>query len=232
MKTPITTDVQRLAVESFRTFLASEVTPVARLFEGRSIPAQKMRELTQGIAEFGLPGASIMQSLGGMGLSAVTEALLFEELRSASRVVAESVLGNLLVASALAGLPSSQQSMRERFLPDLLAGRGHGGFCLEQAEGVSAWPTDDGWVINGNQQRFCNRQCVDVLVTPLPAWEGVCCFVVVEGGQDDGGARNDPSYPAQVTFSDVRLPADLSDAQTRWIDQVLTRLRGDGCNAQ
>ncbi|MEG0858174.1 MAG: acyl-CoA dehydrogenase family protein [Pseudomonas sp.] len=228
MKIAISTDVQRLAVESFRTFLASEVAPVARLFEGRSMPAQKMRELTQGIAEFGLPGASIAQTLGGMGLSAVTEALLFEELSALSSVIAECVLGNLLVASALANLPPGRDALRKRYLPDLLAGRSFGGFFLEQAEGVSAWPTDDGWVINGNHQWVCNGQCADVLITPLPGEEGVCCYVVVEREQHGYVSRNDASHPAQVTFSTVRLPADLSDAQKRSIAQVLTGISVQG----
>jgi alkylation response protein AidB-like acyl-CoA dehydrogenase len=228
MKIPISTDVQRLAVDSFRTFLASEVAPVARLFEGRSIPAQKMRELTQGIAEFGLPGASIAQALGGMGLSADTEAMLFEELSVVSSVIAECVLGNLLVASALANMPTGRDALRKRYLPDLLAGRSFGGFFMEQAEGVSAWPTDEGWVFNGTRQWVGNGQFADVLIAPLPTEDGACCYVVVEREQHGYLLRNDASRPAQLTFSIVRLPAGLSAAQQRSITHVLTGISAQG----
>ncbi|MNM96699.1 Glutaryl-CoA dehydrogenase [compost metagenome] len=228
MTIPITTDVQRLAVESFRTFLASEVAPVARLFAGRSIPGQKMRELTQGIAEFGLPGASIAQAHGGMGLSALTEAMLFEELSAVSSVIAECVLGSLLVASALANLPPGRDALRTRYLPALLAGRSFGGFFVEQAEGVSAWPTDAGWLINANQQWVCHGQFADVLVTPLPTEEGACCYVVVEREQHGHVSPNGAPVPAQLTFSNVRLSADLSDAQKLSITHVLTGISAQG----
>ncbi|RWU18952.1 hypothetical protein DM813_21755 [Pseudomonas alkylphenolica] len=221
MKIPITTDVQRLAVESFRSFLASEVAPVARLFEGRSLPALKLRELTQGIAEFGLPGASIAQALGGMGLSAETEALLFEELGAVSSVIAECVLGNLLVASALAHLPPGRDALRKRYLPGLLAGRGFGGFCVEQAQGISACPTDDGWVINGNHQWICNGRFADVLITPLPTDDGACCYVVMEREQHGYVSGSDAAFPPRMTLSNVRLSADLSDAQKRSVAHVL-----------
>jgi len=88
------TEDQRLAVESFRKFLESEIRPIAREYRDRHIPKEKMREITQGIAEFGLPGASVAEEHGGMGLSMVTEAMLFEELCTVSLDIALCVMIN------------------------------------------------------------------------------------------------------------------------------------------
>jgi alkylation response protein AidB-like acyl-CoA dehydrogenase len=59
------TEHQQLAVEVFRKFLDSEIRPVAQRFRDRRIPKDRMRELTQAIAEFGLPGASVPAEFGG-----------------------------------------------------------------------------------------------------------------------------------------------------------------------
>jgi alkylation response protein AidB-like acyl-CoA dehydrogenase len=216
-----TTDAQRLAVDSFRTYLVSEVTPLVRKFRGRSIPPQRMRELTQGIAEFGLPGASIAPVHGGMGFSVVTEAMLLEELCVVSCEVAHCVIGNMLVANVLADLPAAQHKLRERYLPDLLAGRSCAGFYLPQAEalatgvegGVNAWSTARGWVINGTHERVCNGLYCDFLIAGGRTEEGALCHVLVER-EEHGyvsriieGPALSGTFNARVSFSNVRLPA-------------------------
>lgn len=222
MKMQKTTDVQRLAVDSFRTFLASEVAPVVRSHRGRSIAPEKMRELTQGIADFGLPGASIAPAYGGMGLSMVTEVMLLEELCAVSCEIAYCVISNMLVASALANLPEVRQRLRERYLPGLLAGRSFAGFYLPQDDGlttvneadVSAWPTVDGWVINGTHQRVSNGLYCDFLIARARTEGGALRHMVVEREQHGYVSRTldrhmqNGTFNARVSFSNVRLPAD------------------------
>lgn len=221
-----TTDAQRLAVDSFRTFLVSEVKPVALAFRGGPIPRERMRELTEGIAEFGLPGASIALEHGGMGLSVLTEALLLEELCVISSEVAHCVISNMLVASVLVELPAAQAVLRERYLPGLLAGRLCAGFYLREADaqacdietGISAWSTADGWVINGAHERVCNGHYSDLLIIPVHPEQGALCHVLVEREQHGYDTRliDRPSLSAtfntQVSFRNVRLPS----AQTLW----------------
>jgi alkylation response protein AidB-like acyl-CoA dehydrogenase len=239
MKMQKATDAQRQAVESFRTFLALEVTPVIRKFRGRSIPAERMREITQGVAEFGLPGASIAPALGGMGFSVITEAMLLEELCVVSCEVAHCVIGNMLVASVLADLPVAQQKLRDQYLPDLLAGRSFAGLYLPQTDaqaegGVNAWQTADGWVINGAHEQVCNGLYCDFLIAQVRTERGALCHVLVEREQHGYTSRilDRPTlngmFSARVSFSNVRLPVsqviweeqNRLERQTRLLEQV------------
>jgi alkylation response protein AidB-like acyl-CoA dehydrogenase len=223
------TDAQRHAVDSFRIFLATEVAPVASAFRGGPIPRERMREITQGIAEFGLPGASIAPHLGGMGLSVITEAMLLAELCVVSSEIAHCVIVNMLVASVLVELPEAQKPLRERYLPDLLAGRRFGGYYLHQADaqatlaegGVNAWTTAHGWVINGAHERVCNGHYSDILITAMLTEEGVSCHVLVDREQQGYSSRIiDRSTPTgtfntRVSFNNVRVPA----GHTIWQEQ-------------
>ncbi|WP_349736014.1 acyl-CoA dehydrogenase family protein [Pseudomonas jessenii] len=242
MKIQNTTDAQRLAVDSFRTFLASEVVPLVRAFRGGPIPRERMREITQGIAEFGLPGASIAPEHGGMGLSVVTEAMLLEELCVVSCEIAHCVIINMLVTSVLVDLPAARQPLRERYLPDLLGGRRFGGFYLHQADalatvaegGVNAWSTESGWVINGAHERVCNGHYSDILITGVRTEEGALRHVVVEREQHGYASRiiERPTltctFNTRVSFSNVRLPAghsiweehDGAEQQARFLERL------------
>src|SRR5579863_6648132 len=101
MSYQLPTEEQTLAVESFRKFLQSEVKLVAREYRDRFIPKEKMRELTQRIAEFGLPGCTIPVEYGGMGWSFTTQGMLFEELVACSCDIALCVMLNMGLTSML-----------------------------------------------------------------------------------------------------------------------------------
>jgi alkylation response protein AidB-like acyl-CoA dehydrogenase len=128
------TEEQRLAVESFRKFLESEIRPIAREYRDRHIPKDKMREITQAIAEFGLPGASLPEEFGGMGLSMVTEGMLFEELCTVSLDIGLCVMINKGLPAFLASLPTEQNHLRDKYLSDVLAGRTFGGACISEPD--------------------------------------------------------------------------------------------------
>src|ERR1700741_85578 len=128
------TEDQRVAVDSFRKFLESEVRPVAKEYRDRHIPKEKMREITQGIAEFGLPGASLPEEFGGMGLSMVTEGMLFEELCAVSLDIGLCVMINKGLPAFLASLPPEQNHLRDKYLTDVLHGRTFGGACISEPD--------------------------------------------------------------------------------------------------
>src|SRR4029453_4421422 len=108
MNFQLPTDDQRAAVDSFRKFLESEIRPIAKEYRDRHIPKEKMREITQGIAEFGMPGASLPEEFGGMGLSMVTEGLLFEELCAVSLDIGLCGMFKKGFRGFLASLPPQQ----------------------------------------------------------------------------------------------------------------------------
>ncbi|MDH4873577.1 acyl-CoA dehydrogenase family protein [Pseudomonas sp. BN515] len=236
MKMQLPSDEQHLVVDSFRTFLLSEVAPIVRVFRDRPIPQGNLREITQGIAEFGLPGASLAKEFGGMGLSTVTEAMLFEELCSVSVEIAACVMANLAVVAALAELPEARAHLRERYLPDLLAGRSFAGFCMGEVDagGVTANWDLDSFVIEGEQGGVSNGHLCDFLIAPVRLASGASCHLLVDrsehGYQALGVERSGVGRAcgAQVAFVGGRLPASQlfwdedegSEARARLLEKV------------
>ena len=215
------TEDQRLAVESFRKFLESEIRPIAREYRDRHIPKEKMREITQGIAEFGLPGASVSEEHGGMGLSMVTEAMLFEELCTVSLDIGLCVMINKGMAVTLSELPPSQAHIRDRYLADSLAGRSFGGFCISEPDVGSnvadiktiARRDGDHFVLNGEKTWISNGHYADfVIVTARTGGPGQLSHIFVDRKEHGFESRNidkialNGQSTAQVFFTDTRVP--------------------------
>jgi len=156
------TEEQSLAVESFRKFLQSEVKPVVKEYRDRFIPKDRMRELTQRIAEFGLPGCTIPVEYGGMGWSFTTQGMLFEELVACSCDVALCVMLNMGLASMLV---NARPEVRARYMPDCLAGKIFGSICISEPDVGSnvaelktrAVRDGDHFIINGEKTWITSR---------------------------------------------------------------------------
>ncbi|RJG15617.1 acyl-CoA dehydrogenase family protein [Massilia cavernae] len=215
------TEDQRLAVDSFRKFLEAEVRPFAKRFRDQHIPKDKMREITQRIAEFGLPGANVAEEFGGMGLSIVTEAMLFEELCAVSLDIGLCVMINKGMATTLAELPASQAHLRERYLADILAGRTFGGFCISEPDvgsnvaDIKASGKRDGdyFIVNGEKTWISNGHYSDFLIVAVRTGPKDLSHILVdreehgyESSNIDKIALNGQST-AQVYLSDARVPA-------------------------
>ncbi|WP_280328475.1 acyl-CoA dehydrogenase family protein [Pseudomonas sp. BN102] len=233
-------DEQHLMVDSFRTFLRSEVAPIVRVFRDRPIPRESLREITQGIAEFGLPGASLAKEFGGMGLSAVTEAMLFEELCCVSVEIAACVMANLAVVAALAELPETRAHMRDRYLPDLLAGRSFAGFCASEADadadadGITARWDLDSFVIEGEEGGVFNGHLCDFLIARARLASGTFCHLLVDRSEHGYEARGverpgvGRACGVRVALFGGRLPAsqlfweedDHSGARVRLLEKL------------
>lgn len=230
-------DAQRLAVASFRTFLQREVLPVVRESRDRPIPKGHMRELTQGLAEFGLPGASLSEEQGGLGLARHTEAMLFEELARISADVALCVKTNKAIAAFLAALPPQQAAAGERYLPDILSGRVFGAFCLDEAETagtVTARREGDEFVLDGEQAWVANGRYADFVVLAARIEDGSCIHLLVERRAHGFVARNSERIAlnshstAQICFSGTRVPASqLLGAELQDSLRALTAARID-----
>ncbi|AMO22739.1 acyl-CoA dehydrogenase family protein [Ramlibacter solisilvae] len=211
------TEDQRLAVESFRKFLEAEIRPVARQYRDRHIPKEKMREITQAIAEFGLPGASLPEKFGGMGLSYVTEAMLFEELCTVSVDIALCVMINKGFALVLS---EQAPAIRDRYLPDFLAGRAFGGFCISEPDVGSnvadiktqARRDGDHFVINGEKTWITNGDYSDILIATVLTGPNELSHVLVDRKEHGYESRNiekialNSQSTAQIFFSDTRVP--------------------------
>lgn len=216
---PMTED-QRSAVDGFRRFLEAQVRPFAKRFRDQHIPKESMLEITQRIAEFGLPGASTPEELGGMGLSLVTEAMLFEELCAVSVDIALCVMINKTVAYFLADLPPSQAALRDKYLPDLLAGRIIGGACISEPDvgsnvadiKTSARRDGDHFIINGEKTWITNGHYADFLIVTARTGNKELSHIIVDRKEHGFETRNiekmalNGQSTAQVFLSDTRVP--------------------------
>jgi alkylation response protein AidB-like acyl-CoA dehydrogenase len=214
------TEDQRLAVESFRKFLNAEVRPFAKEFRDRHIPKEKMREITQRIAEFGLPGASVPEEHGGMGLGNVMEAMLFEELVTVSVDIGLCVMINKGVAAFLAELSAPQAHLRDRYLPDVLAGRSFGGVCISEPDvgsnvaeiRTAARRDGDHFVINGEKTWISNGHHSDFLIVTVRTGPNALTHILVDRKEHGYESRNiekiamNGQSTAQVFFTDTRVP--------------------------
>jgi acyl-CoA dehydrogenase len=219
MNFTVATEDQRLAVESFRKFLDAEIRPVAKEYRDRFIPKETMREMTQGIAEFGLPGATIPEEFGGLGLTMVTEAMLFEELCAVSLDVALCVMINKGMAVTVTEL---SKELRDRYLPDILAGRSFGSFCISEPDvgsnvaDIKATGKRDGdhFIINGEKTWITNGHYSDFLiVTVRTGGHRELSHILVDRKEHGYESRNidkialNGQSTAQVFFTDARVPA-------------------------
>jgi alkylation response protein AidB-like acyl-CoA dehydrogenase len=223
----IPTEEQTLAVESFRKFLLTEVRPVARSYRDRFIPKTTMRELTQRIAEFGLPGCTVPVEHGGMGWSYTTQGMLFEELAVCSRDIALCVMLNTALAAALL---DAAPAVRERYLPETLAGRLFGALGISHPEAgphvdeyaTSAVRDGDCFIVNGTKAWVANGLYSDVLVCAVQTGRG-SSHLLIDREEHGYEARSldrnafGSQATAQILFADTRVPV------THLIDEA-----GDG----
>ena len=133
-------------------------------------------EIVRRMGELGLFGLPIPQEYGGLGADALTWALVIEELARAD----SSVAVTLSVASGLAGgmiVRYGTAEQKERWLPQVAAGRTLGSFALTEPSGGSdiralrttAHEAEGGWTIDGSKSFITNSG------TPLSGFLVVAC---------------------------------------------------------
>ncbi|MDR5855358.1 acyl-CoA/acyl-ACP dehydrogenase [Caballeronia sp. LZ062] len=210
------TEDQNLAVESFRKFLQTEVKPVAREYRDRFIPKEKMRELTQRIAEFGLPGCTVPVEHGGMGWSMTMQGMLFEELVACSCDVALAVMLNMGLASMLL---NARPEVRDRYMPGVLAGKIFGSIGISEPDVGSnvaeiktrAVRDGDHYIVNGEKTWITNGVYSDVLICTVRTETGLS-HILIDRAEHGYESRNiekmalSSQSTAQIFITDARVP--------------------------
>ncbi|MFM0505499.1 acyl-CoA dehydrogenase family protein [Paraburkholderia caffeinilytica] len=213
----VPTEEQTLAVESFRKFLLAEVRPVTHTYRDRFIPKATMRELTQRIAEFGLPGCTVPVEHGGMGWSYTTQGMLFEELAACSCDVALCVMLNMGLAAML---PGAAPELRERYLPEMLAGRIFGTIGIRELEIGSnvteittrAVRDGDHFMVNGTKTGITHGVYSDVFVCAVRTEKGLSHLLIDREAhgyetRNVGKIALNAQSTAQIVIADARVPA-------------------------
>jgi len=220
----ILNEVQSAVRDTVRAFAQEHLRPrSARFEEAKGYPEGLFEEL----AGLGLMGVTAPEEFGGAGLDSVSYALALIELAAGDGALSTIVsIQNSLLVGGLLKLGTEAQ--KQRFLPDLIAGKMIGAFALTEADAGSdasalrtrAEKVDGGWKLNGAKQFITSGKIAGLAivfaVTDLDAGKkGISAFLVPtdrEGYSVDkvehklGQAASDT---CAIRFEDMFIEDDL-----------------------
>jgi alkylation response protein AidB-like acyl-CoA dehydrogenase len=207
--------------QSARDFAAGELAPHAAKWDAESIfPADALRHA----GELGFCGVYSPEDCGGLGLSRLDAAIIFEELAAADpSTTAYLTIHNMATWMLCTwGTPA----VRERWGPLLTSGRRFASYCLTEASAGSdaaglktrAEATADGYLINGAKAFISGAGVSALLVVMARTGEsgsrGISAFAVPADtpGISYGRKEEKMGWNSQPTravfFENVRVPAD------------------------
>jgi len=210
-------DDERMVRDTVRSFVQERALPVIpEHFEAGTFP----RELIPMVAELGLLGMHL-QGYGCAGASATAYGVACEELEAGDSGLRSfvSVQGSLVMFPIHA---YGSEEQKDRWLPELAAGRAIGCFGLTEPDAGSdpgsmrthARRAGSDWVLNGSKLWITNGSVADIAVVWAHTDEGIRGFLV-ERGTSGFSARDitrklslRASVTSELTLEDVRLPAD------------------------
>jgi short-chain 2-methylacyl-CoA dehydrogenase len=204
-----------------RDFAEKEIAPHAEEWDRHhTFPV----ETVQAMGELGLFGLVFPEEYGGSGADFTTLCIAIEEIAR----VDQSLAITLEAGVGLGANPIYQfgtEEQRQRWLPDLVAGRALGGFGLTEPEaGSDAGGTrtkaelqDRHWVINGEKAFITNSGSTITSIVTITArtGPGEISAIVVPAGTP--GFDVQPPYRKMgwhasdthgLTFTDCRVPED------------------------
>ena len=208
-------DEERGVRDTVRRFVEQEFLPgIREHFRAGTFPL----DLIPRLGEMGLLGPSV-KGPGCLGLSGVVYGLICQELeRGDSGLRSFASVQGSLVMWPISVYGTDEQ--KERWLPELAAGRKVGCFGLTEADHGSdpggmetrAERDGDGWVLNGSKLWITNANLADIAVVWARTPEGIGGFLVERGSP--GFATNvihgkyslRASDTGELVFDNVRLP--------------------------
>ena len=212
-------DEERVVRDSIRDWVSKEFLP--RLQEHIRQDGSFPMELVPQIAELGMFGANL-SGYGCAGMNNVAYGLLMQELErgdSGLRSFA-SVQGSLCMYP-IHSYGSEEQ--RERWLPDMAAGRSIGCFGLTEPDFGSfvtgmvtrCEPKGNGWVLSGTKRWITNGTLAQIAIIWAKDPEGVVRGFVVETDRPGFEARDikgkfslRASVTSELFLQDVEVPDD------------------------
>jgi short-chain 2-methylacyl-CoA dehydrogenase len=210
---------QELIRDTVRTFARERVAPVAAELD---LESRFPYELVAELGELGLMGLPIPEEYGGAGGDTVSYAIAIEELTRIDSSVAITVAAHTSLGTTPILLFGSDEQ-KERWLPDLAAGKRLAAFGLTEAgAGSDAGNTrttaelrDGQWVINGSKL-FITNAGTDVtwgVTITVRTGEDEISTIVVENGTPGYGISAPmkklgwrASDTRELSFDDVSVP--------------------------
>ena len=242
MTTATPEEAQTQIVNLVRDFVRREVEPVAaRLDREDEVPF----DLIDQMKELGLFGITVPEEYGGMALDYTTFAKIFEEISKGFMSLSGAIGTHHILTYVLTHYGTEDQ--KQRFLPDLAAGRKRGGLALTEpgvgsdVANLQTTATRDGeeYVLNGTKMFITNGRYGDTFCllartdkSAEPKHRGISCFVVEKGGPgfrvgrdlDKMGYRGLDT--SELIFEDYRIPADnlVGGQEGQGFSQVMSGL--------
>lgn len=212
---------QRHLIELVEGFAKNELAPRAGQAEKDEVFP---RELWDQLAGMDLTGLPFGTDVGGSELPYRTYLMVLEELSRGFTAFGLALSVHTLVTVGIDRWATPEQ--RERFVPELVAGKALGGYCLSEPESgsdagsLSCRATSDGDVyrLNGTKAWVTHAGIADRYLvfarTSDDGTRGISAFVVdadqegleVLPKEDKMGLRASPT--AQLQFEDAPVPAD------------------------
>ena len=166
------------------------------------------KELVPEIAELGLLGSSLPEKYGCAGLNAVSYGLICQELERGDSGIRSFVS----VQSSLCMYPIyayGSEEQRQRWLPDMAAGKVIGCFGLTEAHGGSdpasmkTHAKRDGgdWILNGSKMWITSGNLADIAIVWAHTDDGIQGFVV---------EKDFPGFTAQEIHKKMSLRASVT----------------------
>ena len=214
-------DDTRLLQRTVREFAQAEVAPVAgELDRTKSFPY----ELVSKMGELGWMGIPFPEEVGGAGGTTLQYAIAVEELTRVDSSVAITMCAHTSLGTQPVYLFGSAEQ-KQRYLPDLCAGRKLGAFGLTEPEAGSdagnvrtrARSEYGGWVIDGAKQFITNagtRISGHVAITARTGEEEISNIIVENGtpGYEQGEPYRKMGWNASDTrplsFSECHVPEE------------------------
>ena len=242
MTTATPEEARTQIVNLVRDFVRREVEPVAqRLDREDEVPF----DLIDKMKELGLFGITVPEEYGGMGLDYTTFAMIFEEISKGFMSLSGAIGTHHILTYVLTHYGTKEQ--KQRFLPDLAAGRKRGGLALTEpgvgsdVANLQTTATKDGeeYVLNGTKMFITNGRYGDTFCllartdkSSESKHRGISCFVVEKGGPgfrvgrdlDKMGYRGLDT--CELFFEDYRIPAEnlVGEQEGQGFGQVMSGL--------
>lgn len=225
-----------------RDFASRSIAPVARDWE---LSGRYPTEIVDEMKEMGLFGMLIPGEYGGIGIDAVSYAIVFEEISKAWMGVA-GVLGTHSIATWML-VRFGTTAQKQRFLPDLASGKRRTGIALTEPgagsdlQGIATTARRDGdrYVVNGAKTWITNARHADplpVLVKTDPKAEprhsGMTILLIERDspgftvGKDLGKLGYRGPESSEVFFNDCRVPVEnaMGGSEGHGLQQALSAL--------
>lgn len=213
-------DEQRLLTDSARAFAAGELAPYAADWDrDHHFPVEVIRRA----AEQGYLALYIAEEDGGLGLSRLSSALIFEQLAAGCVATTAYLTIHNMATWMLASF--ADQALKDAWLPGLVSGRSLASYCLTEPDAGSdaanlrtrARRDGDDYLLDGSKCFISGAGASDVLIVMARTGEdgarGISCFLVPADAPGVRYGRNEDKmgWKAQptrsITFDGVRIPA-------------------------